>query len=551
MKTLKIITASLSILIGLSSCEKDFLSEPPKGFTAPENFYKTPSDLKTALVGCYDAINTNTLGVLGSSNVIQVADGNYSRGLLYMLGAGNDEVVSANDNIYTDFAKLTYLPSNNCTSKLWVVYYAGIFRCNFLIEKTAGVAMNDADKNKIIAEARFLRAFYYYHLASLFGGVPLNTDATIDGKRPRASLKDVYTFILNDLEFAYANAGTSAINVGGASKWVAAGYLGTVCNYLASAKRTGTGETLNFPLNSFSWVDAAQMTSRAKTVLADVIQNSPYKLVSSADYRSLFLETTKAVQYQETLFLSELPIGLNEYYPELSNFPIPVGSRDLVGGGFGRLRPTRELYNSYNVNDIRRNINITGAIPNNAPTINQVELINNVRYYVPNASNLNSTNDWCQGKFRMRDPKAKSIPTFGTDLSFPLLRLADVMLQYAEALYYTGDEATARTYFTLVRTRVVAPGQNVSVLNNAYKKANFIDELLDERLRELCYENKRRIDLIRFNKWEEKIMALSTTGNWNTRVPIMKSNYAPYKMWLPIPEIEITANPQLVQNPGY
>lgn len=544
-RLLKLLTGSLILSMGLGSCS-DFLSEPPINFTSPENFYSTPAELKSALLGCYDAINTNQLQV-GSSSV-QVSDGTYSRGLFYILGAGNDEFIHSVDNMYTEFSRLNYLPSNNLLTRLWQAYFSGIYRCNLLIEKAAGVSMDEAERNQIIAEARFLRAFYYYHLSSLFGGVPLNSDATINPEAPRSDLEEVYSLILSDLQFAYEHGGNTAIHTGGASKWTAAGYLGTVCNYLSSAKRTNTGAALDFDLNSFGWVDADEMTDRARTALSDIIENGPYELVDSEHYPRLFMESTKAVQYQECLFLAELPIGVAEYYPEMAALPFPLGPR-AVGGGFARMRPTRELYNSYSEHDKRREMNIVGQITTTSPQ----ETIDGATYRIPNPSSLTNTTEWGPGKFRARVLADKSIPEFATDLSFPLLRLADVYLLYAEALYYSGDEPIARTYLTQIRERQVVEGQDVSVLETTYYNSDFIEELLDERKRELCYENKRRLDLIRFNKWEEKIEGLRPLGSFNTtaRVTEIQNNLTTYKMWLPIPEIELTANQNLIQNPGY
>src|SRR5690606_21186003 len=138
-----------------------------------------------------------------------------------------------------------------------------------------------------------------------------------------------------------------------------------------------------------------------------------------------------------------------------------------------------------------------------------------------------------------------------TALNFPLLRYADVLLQYAEALYFTGDENEARNYLTIVRRRIVK-GVDVEYLNSQYFKADFVEELLDERRRELCYESKRRIDLIRFDKLKEAIWSVDPdAGNWNDEIIATRNNYEYAKIWFPIPLTQIDLNNHLDPNFGY
>ncbi|MEQ7801682.1 RagB/SusD family nutrient uptake outer membrane protein [Pedobacter sp. ASV1-7] len=540
----KILLGGLFVFtLSITSCENSkFLNEPPLSFTSPENFYKNEKDLKIALVGCYDAINTSS--VPGAS----VGDGTYSRGLLFILGAGNDELLPNTSSELADFGRLSYLSSNSCLSQLWAAYYAGISRCNLLIEKAEAVNMDQLQKKQIIGEARFLRAFYYNHLATVFGGVPLSTNSEPNSTAPRKELKEVYELIIDDLNYAYTNLDQNSIYNGGANKWTAGGYLGTIYNYLASCKRYHVGQTLNFQLNDFSWVDELTMSKNAEDVLKDVVENSGYALVENAKYSHLFRESTKTEQYKECLFLAEASNTITDEYPEISNFPIPAGDRNIYGGGYGRLRPTRELYLSYHAGDIRRDHNITGSYT----TASTKESVGGKNYYVPVAPVTGSKINWCTGKFRCIDPKEKAILPSATQLNYPLLRFADILLHYAEALYFNGNETKARSYLNEIRNRVLKTGTNVTTLNTAYYKADFIEELLDERKRELCFETKRRIDLIRFNKLKEAIFSINLkAGNHNEFAADMQNNYEYFKIWMPLPETQLALNRSLIQNPGY
>lgn len=539
--------SSLLIIISVfcfSSCENSsFLAEPPYSFTSPENFYKTESDLKIALVGCYSTINTkNVPGAF-------VPDGTYDRGLLYML-QGIDELLPNATDASADFVRLSYLPSSSHLSDFWAAYFAGISRCNLLLEKVEEVNMSPAVKQKITGEARFLRAFFYYHLATSFGGIPLTTSSVPNNNAPRNNIQDIFSLIISDLDYAYNTLDDTAISTGGANKWTAAGYLGVVYNYLASCKRYGVSKSLDFELNSFDWVDADQMSQMAIEVLEDVVENSGYILVEGEKYDCLFRETTKEIQYKECLFMAENSNAISNAYPELVHFPIPNGNRNLYGGGYGRLRPTRELYLSYDQNDIRRDHNITGQYSATSP---KTETIEGASYYVPNPIGPIATRlEWCTGKFRMQDPNEKVIPNHATALNYPLLRFADVLLQYAEALYFTQNESEARDYLTMVRKRAVKPGVDVETLDDLYYNQDFVKELLDERRRELCFETKRRVDLIRFNKLEEALFSIDPEGgNLNFQVIEVRYNYEYFKIWLPIPLTQRDVNPSLIPNPGY
>ena len=139
-------------------------------------------------------------------------------------------------------------------------------------------------------------------------------------------------------------------------------------------------------------------------------------------------------------------------------------------------------------------------------------------------------------------------------LNYPLMRLADVKLQLAEAFYFTNEEASARAILNEIRQRVVNTTKTtLDDLNLAYQNADFVQELLDERRRELCFESKRRIDLIRFDKTTSVIQNLPVEGNTYVQagVTTLKANWSNHKIWLPIPQTELDLNANLVQNAGY
>ncbi len=554
MKMIKNNLYGLLLFAGLLiSCENiDFLDKTPYSTSSPENHYRTVKEFEMALIGCYDAINMQSL----PGRTVQ--EGTYMYGLQYMLNAGTDELIlnpTATAVDRNQFGIGSYGISNVPIGNFWMAFYAGVMRCNTLLDKAAifetSGEQEQASLTQIVAETRFLRAFFYYHLASLFGGVPMNTTSSSDAQAPRESLEVIYTeLIIPDLLFAEENLSPTDLTAGRVSTWTAKGYLGVVYNYLAACKRYQAGEELNFPLNSFQWVDADQMTEDAIEKLHEVVENAPYRLIERYDY--LFRETTKSYQQEECLFTAEYALVMGgDAFPDINMLFSPGGNVNIYGGSWAAHRPTVEFASSYDRElDTRYAHNITGPYNQNSV----LENIEGVNYYVPVASNGPLFWNNGAGKYRHMAPSEKSIRTNGSAISIPLLRFADVLLQYAEALYFSGDEVTAREYLTRVRERVVDEGYTVDAMDATYHRDNFIEELLEERARELCFESKRRIDLFRFNRLNDVIMSLNpNAGDPNQRVRDLHLNWKPYKIWFPIPLRETGLNPNLAkeQNPGW
>ncbi|WP_294080120.1 RagB/SusD family nutrient uptake outer membrane protein [Proteiniphilum sp. UBA5384] len=553
MKTKSYLYVVLLMLGLFISCDDiGFLDKTPYSTSSPENHYRTIKEFEMALIGCYDAINMQNLP--GRT----VSDGTYMYGLQYMLSVGTDELI-LNSNVTAvdrnQFGIASYGISNIPIGSFWMAYYAAIMRCNVLLDKasvfeTPSLQEQEA-MTQIVAETHFLRAFFYYHLASLFGGVPMNTTSSPDPQAPRESLEVIYTeLIIPDLLFAEENLSSTDLSIGRANMWTAKGYLGVIYNYLAACKRYQAGEEFNFPLNSFQWVDADQMSENAKERLEDVVENAPYQLIERYDY--LFRETTKSHQQEECLFTAEYALTTGgDNFPDITMLFAPGGNVSQHGGSWTAHRPTVEFASSYNRElDIRYAHNITG--PYNANST--LENIGGVNYYIPMASTGPTFWNNGTGKYRHMDPQEKTIRTNGSAISVPLLRFADILLQYAESLYFMGDEVSARGYLTKVRERSVKDGHTVEELDAEYNRDDFVDELLEERSRELCYESKRRIDLFRFNRLNDVIMSLSpNAGDPNQRVRDLHLNWKPYKIWFPIPLRETGLNPNLnkEQNPGY
>jgi hypothetical protein len=541
MKKLKYITIII-VLAFMSSCE-DYLETVPYSVTSPENFYKSAKEAELALTGVYNVLSASN--IQGSGN-----QSTYSRNLLFILNGATDEAVvkkGFNRIGYSAWGDAGFTSENPFIEENWFFFYAGINRANYLIEKM--VDIDDFSGNRkleIEGEAKLLRGYYHMILAMMHGAIPVYTTSIQDPTLERQSLEIVYTQILEDFEFAYNNLPYRATVTSHVNKWTAGALLAKVHTYLASAKNSGL-QNFGYEPNSFDWVDANSHYEESLKITTDVIAQSGYELIS--EYDNLFRETTKQYQYRECLLTAEASTDASANVVNvILNAFIPQGNVRVTGGGNGWYRPTGELYYKYNQNDIRRDHNLTGNLPNTKLS----EVVDGVTYYVPKPISNPDQGNYCIGKYRLADPALRTLPKWGSSISLPLLRYADILLLHSEAQYFTGDEAGARTTLSMVRQRSVKAPATVDDLNTAYYKSDFVTELLDERTRELCFESWRRFDLARFNKFDETINGLSNdAGFYNTIVPTLKQNWKPERVWIPIPLTQIDLNPNLEQNPGF
>lgn len=542
MKKIKI--SFLAIISFMAFSCQDFIDTEPFSFVSVDNFYKTPSEVELALTGVYNVLSANEVGQGFGNN------STFSRNLMLMLNGATDEVLGRDNSLNPDYVvwgNATFTAQSNFLNEAWIFLYSGIARANYLIERIEPVEGFQGDRKKeIIAEARFLRGFYHMMLSMMHGGIPLVTSTNENPKKPRNSIQEVYKQIIEDYEFAYNNLKNRAAMPSRVNKWTAAGFLAKAHTYLASNKVSKSNSFIT--INSFDWVDSDLHYSKALSYTEDIIANSGYQLIPNYDY--LFRESTKKQQYQETLLSAEASSNSTVKAINLLSYTFtPLGNVNVTGGGYGWFRPTHELYALYNSGDFRRNHNLTGNINNT----NNVEIIEGVRYYAPRPIPNTNVAFYCTGKYRTIDPAAKTIPNWASNINLPILRYADILLLHAEALYFKGNEAEARDVLSEIRKRVVLNSSSLEQLNDAYRRDNFLDELLEERSRELCFESWRRIDLARFNRFNQTIENMSTTEGFYNKaiVPTIKSNWMPERVWLPIPIIQIDLNPNLIQNQGY
>ena len=550
----KIMATCLSLTL-LCSCG-DFLDEKVYSFAEGNTLFANASNTEKALTGAYDALNANAI-----QN--QAPHALFSRNIHLLTQLGCDEMIGRTDYIgiadIKPFCNYTYNSESRFLGDAWFALYAGIYRANGVIENAPKVAdMTDERRKEVVLEARFLRGFYYTYLAWFWGGVPLQKSVNDSELTPRSSLKDVYELIINDLKSAYEGLPERNTYDSRANKYTAAAMLAKVYLYLAACKENNVGADLNFPLNSFDWVDSNAMYAEAKALCADIYENGAYIL--NPEYAYNFIAdrpALKAEQAKEAVMVATFGKEAPKYFV-FAHLTGTVGNITQDGGGAGWFPALGELISLYDKTDVRYKQNIGGANTKNKVNIMGVE------YYVPSGLYQSGVNTFLT-KFRQSSPAARlavGIPAASSVLNFPILRFADVILMYAEATYKTGDEAEARKLLEPIRLR--AAGNNAAAaqdLATAYHKDNFMDELKDERSRELCAEGWRRMDLIRWGRLQNVVQNLKTSNengvkpnifHYNTKhAQAVKDNFQSYKIWYPIPKRDREANPNLVQNPGW
>lgn len=490
MKSLRYIFITLFALMFLG-CE-DFLNEAPKDTVNSSNFYKTEADALAAINAAYQPLQWPKLFNLRmwTSDIMA---GNSIVGA----GGGSDGQETQ------DMANFVTTPDNSGVLDLWRGPAPGILYCNTVLEKMPGINMDEALKNRILGEARFLRGLYYSILVQYFGDVPLILEPQYPGDdlRPsRTSSAEVYAQIIKDFTEASEQLPVretyTGADVGRASRGAALGMLAKVYLTLGDWQKV---------------VD-----------LCEQVENLGYEL--NPEYADNFnpqtensIESLFEVQYYGKTSASFWNDDNQAAWT--STFMGPRNS-NMVEGGYGWNQPTEEFVNAYEPGDLRKDVTI---FYEGCPPFEGQEY--QASY---------STSGYNVRKFLVGRSISSAYDT--SPLNFPVLRFADVLLMKAEALNELNRPDEAKGPLNEVRNR--AGLENITDLS----KDAFREKVLHERRMELAFEGHRWFDLIRVNGGNYGLTFLQSIG---------KANASEKHLLLPIPQLEIAANPNLEQNTGY
>ena len=439
--------------------------------------------------------------------------GTYRRWMYFVTDASSDLGMSTSP--WTDLSnvpKFKYTDYNFVvTYEVWQDHYRGIFRANQVLKNVPSIDMDEQLKNRLLGEARFLRATYYYNLVNLWGNVPLARELNTGGNQlsgyPQEGIPAVWALIEEDLTFAMVNLPESydAENTGRATKWAATALLAK--SYMQQNK---DGDAL--PL------------------LAKVVNEGPFSL--TANYADNFRHDTEnnSESIFEVQFSDEFVRGWDQDGSATSSlgsnrarFCSPVGWSDIEATswyvetfkslGDPRIAATYvydnpdELYYGLSYNDLPR----TGGRVSN----------------------------WFNKYLRSYYKDVEGERDDDSPINYRVIRLAGIKLLYAEALMNT-DEAAALAQVQEIRDRVGAGPSPFTSLGIA-KVIEF------ERILELSGESQRFFDMRRYGYFEDQ----TAIDEIATRDPEFNTFNIATKGYLPIPTKEIDLNPNVDQNAGW
>lgn len=523
-----IIAAVAASLLYITGCTKNLDRQPQNAVTS-ETVYSTPAGYKQALAKVYGAFAlTGNNGPAGSPDIQGIDEGTSDFLRLYWKAqelSTDEAVVAWNDPGIQDFHNMNWSSNNPMLIGLYNrIFYQISVANEFIRESTdaklsaRGISGADADNiRKYRAEARFLRAYQYWVAMDLFGRPPFITENDVVGSNaPQqvASRAALFTYveselkaIENDLVAARANEYGRADR---AADWALLARL-----YLNAGVYTGTNRYTDAVTYSKKVIDAGYtlISDYRQLMLADNNLNTN-EFILTINYDGL-----KTQNYGGTTFLTHASVGDNM---NPSNFGI--------NGGWYGIRTTKNIPNLFP--------DYNGTADKRAQFQQNNLEINDLSKFADGFAITKYRNVTRAGAAGV-DPSGNFV-----DLDFPVFRLAEMYLTYAEAVLRGGsggDAASSLNYINLIRTR--AYGNASGNITAGQLDLNFI---LNERARELYWEGLRRTDLIRFDKFVEG------TYLWPWKGGVKDGRAMPaYLKLYPIPVTDLTANTNLTQNPGY
>lgn len=484
-------------LFGATSCS-DFLDESdPSNFTE-ENYFTQPAHARSSVNAIYAPLREPMSSGFGGGAWMMPE---FATGL-----AGTDLGQAVNSYFIKDLRNTS---DNGYGQTYWTQYYKGIAGANLSLAKIPGITMDAAEMKKVLGEAYFLRAFYYFQLVQMFGNIPLVTQPVnlqSDQLRPSAATPEaVYNQIVEDLKAAEASGLPMTENSGKVT-------LGAVKSLLAKVYLTMAG----YPLQK----GAAYYDLAAKKA-EEVIDSKAFKLFTSYDdlhnpAKKNIEENIFMIQYKTQLIPSNWQVSIIPYNKNISAYS------DETGGIYA----TGDFVKSFETGDLRAKEKqfFFTKFTNESDRNKEVDLGG---YFI----------------YKHFDNVAQT-STANSDLNWPVIRYADVLLMYAEAANEVGGpSAKAYEAVNAIRTRAQLPALA------GLTKDTFREAVWAERWHELCFENITWFDMVRLRK------AYNVTTKKFDNYVGHKFSYGPTlterELLFPIPTPEIRNNTNLKQNAGY
>jgi starch-binding outer membrane protein, SusD/RagB family len=484
-------------LVLLAGCEEsDFLKESPEDRFVTGNFYRDAKDAQAAV----DAVYQQLYSI-------------YQRNMLILNDLSTDDHkngLGMPNQFLQDIEFLRYTSENTFVRDMWQFNYSGINRANSAINNIGKINMEETLKKRLIAEASFLRALYYFNLVRFYGDVPLilQLESLQDALIARTPKEKVYEQIIKDLEYAQDNLPLqyNNTNTGRASAGAAKILLGKV--YLTM-----------------------QEFKKSADKLAEVVENEGqygYGLHPNfADNWKVATENGKEMVFSIE-FMKNPGVPNGQMTLQGPKYSVPGGAVPGITGANEADIPTMDLYTQYAAGDTRKAVTFK------------------TEYLSPKDGKTYTSSIPLFGKYW----EAGEAVTNNSAVNTHIIRYADALLMYAEALNESGNSPKATALLNRVRERAFQhTNQNYSGLT----QADFREKVYLERRLELANEGHRWFDLVRTNRLVNVMKAHGTLeaqlaeSSKTTITANIKADHVLY----PVPQRERDLNGLLSQNKGY
>ncbi len=497
--------------IVFSACTN--LTEVPQDALTPNNAFKNEPEVLAGVASVYAQLRSMmddrfNLSEVSSDEVIVPTRGQdwYDNGR------------------WLEIYKQTWTPNSGAAlgdmNGAWNNLFSGVARANLMIDVITQAGGPTAEVT--LAELRTLRAWYYYNLMDMFGGVPLVTTTKVEATA-KVSRDSLFRFIESELKAAAGvlPASRPASEAGRVTSGAANAILASL--YLNAQVYTGNVTASGLTKGTARWQDAINA--------ADAVINSG-QYILEPNWKKNFAPDNH--DSRENIFY----IANTDAQPGLGmNFPHrTLHYNQLVtdGGPWNGFATIADTYNTFDPADARRNMFLVGqqySFDTNLPVKDRAG--NNLVFSITIGNETQAAEN--EGPRFNKVPPKPGVPNANSEPNnFPFFRLAEMYLIKAEALNELGQTAAAIGQVNIIRQRQFTPP---SPLSTGMSQAAARDAIFKERLFELAFEGKRRSDMIRAGTYV------------NARQ--YKTAAAPYKVLFPIPQTQISSNPLLTQNPGY
>ena len=476
---------ALLVIISITGCSDDFSEEDAPFAVNSENFFNTAEDYNNALVGAYDLLQSTYLNVI----LGEIASDNTNAG-----GENATDVIG-----WQQVDRMQHTPTNQDIDDVWDFNFAGVQRASFILENKDKTEFEG--RAQIIAEARFLRAYFNFELLKWFGSIPIKPEGQFtlgdETSIPRSPVADVYAYIEDDLQQAIPDLSQQPPVVGRASKASAQALLGKV--FLYQDKFQQSAEQLNAVINSGQFhLFGTQEGENFLQLFEFANENSPESVfeIQYTNTQGASFECLQCVEGNVMVGFS----GVRQY------------SGPIFESGFGFNLPRQEVVDAFNDNDLRKELSILDI----EAWVEETD----ASFRIGNQDPETGHTGFYNRKYLPRKNERESDPNLTHPNNYRAIRYADVLLMAAEALNRGGiNDELARNYVNQVRERA-----GLNTINSS--GAQLLDDIYLQRRLELVGEGHRFFDLVRTGRAAQEIEGFQAGKHDKFPIPLEEIQFS-------------------------